>query len=89
MKTATFPPLRVEPALRRAAEDVLHEGESLSSFVEASVRAQIDLRRTQTEFIARGLATRERARREGSYVAADTVLESLETRLKEARRSRR
>ncbi|MEZ0470540.1 YlcI/YnfO family protein [Luteimonas salinilitoris] len=89
MKTATFPPLRVEPALRRAAEDVLHEGETLSAFVEASVRAQIDLRRTQVEFVARGLAARERARREGSYVAAGSVLESLEERLKKARQSRR
>ncbi len=34
MKTASIPSLRVEPELRRAAEAVLHEGESLSSFLE-------------------------------------------------------
>ncbi|TCF96440.1 prevent-host-death protein, partial [Paraburkholderia strydomiana] len=36
MKTATIPALRVEPELRRAAEEVLNDNESLSSFMEAS-----------------------------------------------------
>ena len=56
MKTATIPSLRVEPALREAAEAVLREGETLSGFVEASLRAQVRQRQLQDEFIRRGLA---------------------------------
>ena len=33
MKTATFPAVRVKPELRQAAEEILQEGETLSSFV--------------------------------------------------------
>ena len=44
MKTATLPSLRVDPALREAAEAVLQEGETLSSFGGPSVRAQFPLR---------------------------------------------
>ena len=56
MKTATIPSLRVDPELRQAAESVLEKGETLSSFVEQSLRTSIEHRRMQREFIARGLA---------------------------------
>ena len=56
MKTSTIPSLRVKPELRLAAENVLQEGESLSSFVEQSLRRNIQQRKAQQEFIARGLA---------------------------------
>ena len=86
MKTATFPSLRVDPALRQAAEDVLHEGESLSGFVEHSVRAQIELRTSQDAFIARGLAARDRAKNTGVYVSSTAVLKKLESRLAKAKK---
>lgn len=86
MKTATLPSLRVEPALRDAAEAVLREGETLSSFVEQSVRAQVQQRQQQEAFIARGLASRERARATGRYVDADAVLDGLQSRLDTARK---
>jgi len=73
MKTATFPSLRVEPELRDAAESVLQDGETLSGFIEASVRETIERRRTRAEFIARGLASRDEAKRTGVYFAADQV----------------
>lgn len=85
MKTATFPSLRVEPALRQAAEEVLQQGESLSSFVEQSVRAQIERRKTQNEFIARGLASREEAKRIGAYVTSSKVVKGLASRLAKAK----
>ena len=85
MKSATFPSLRVDPALRQAAEDVLMEGESLSGFVEHSVRAQVESRKARAEFIKRGLASRDKARRSGKYVAAGDVLDGLATRLAKAR----
>ncbi|MGY1408768.1 YlcI/YnfO family protein [Luteimonas sp. A611] len=86
MKTATLPSLRVDPALREAAEAVLREGETLSSFVEQSVRAQVQQRQQQEEFIARGLASRDRARDQDRHVEAAAVLEGLHSRLQSARK---
>jgi hypothetical protein len=39
MKTATFSSLRADPELCKAAEEVLQQCETLSVFVEVSVRA--------------------------------------------------
>jgi predicted transcriptional regulator len=77
MKTATIPSLRVEPELRRAAESVLREGETLSGLMESSLRAGIQQREIQKEFIARGLAAREEAQQSGEYFAAEDVLDEL------------
>lgn len=89
MKTATLPSLRVEPGLRKAAEAVLHEGESLSSFMEQSLRDEVNRRRMQAEFIARGLAAREEAKRTGVYYTVDEVMCSLQKILKNAERKKR
>ena len=78
MKTATFPSLRVNPELRQAAEQILQEGESLSSFVEQSIRESIERRQLQREFIARGLRSGDEARRSGEYVSASAVIGRLE-----------
>ena len=86
MKTATIPALRVDPALRQAAEDVLQAGETLSSFVEQSVRANIERRRQQQAFIARGLTARDEARENGDYLAASDVLQELDDMLADAER---
>ena len=87
MKTATLPSLRVAPELRQAAEAVLKEGETLSGFVEESVRRQIEFRHAQQTFIARGLAAGEAAKKSGKYVSAETVLEKLGKRLEQARKA--
>jgi len=86
MKTATLPSLRVDPELREAAESVLQEGESLSGFIEASVRETILRRRVRAEFIARGLASREDAKRTGAYVDAEVVHAQLAKKLDQARK---
>lgn len=78
MKTATLPPLRVAPELRQAAESVLLEGESLSSFMEQTLRNEVTRRKLQAEFIARGLAAREDARRTGEYRSAAESLAALD-----------
>jgi predicted transcriptional regulator len=85
MKTATFPSLRVEPELREAAEQCLEEGETISGFVEQSIRDNIERRRHQREFIARGLAARGDARRSGTYVSSAAVIGWLEQMLAEAK----
>jgi len=84
MKTATIPSLRVDPELRQAAENVLQKGESLSSFVVQSLQANIERRRLQGEFIARGLASREEARQTGEYFMAEDVLRELDDMLSNA-----
>ena len=85
MKTATIPSVRVEPEFRAEVEAVLAEGETLSEFVEASVRASVERRRVQAEFIARGLKSRDEARRTGEYVDADVVVANLQHKLDAAR----
>lgn len=78
MKTASIPSLRVAPDLRRAAESVLQEGETISSFLEQSLRANIARRRLQQEFIARGIASRDEAKRTNEYYPAEDVLRELD-----------
>lgn len=85
MKTATIPSVRVEPEFRAEVESVLAEGESLSEFVEASVRTSVERRRAQAEFIARGLRSRDAARHTGDYVNADDVVAALQRKLDTAR----
>ena len=89
MKTATIPSLRVEAEMREAAESVLREGETLSSFVEESVKANILRRRVQKAFIEKGLASKEEAHRSGEYIGAETVLEQLDSILKAAKHGRK
>lgn len=84
MKTTTLPSLRVTSALREAAESVLEQGETLSSFMEESVRLHIERRRAQRDFIDRGLASREEAALTGEYYAAEDVLKELDDLLAEA-----
>ncbi len=85
MKNATLPPLRVDSALRAAAESVLREGETLSSFVLEAVRLNIDRRETQRAFIARGLRARDEARKTGDYVDERTMLDRLDAVLAQER----
>ena len=50
MKTATLPAVRVTPDLRHLAEAVLKDGETLSMFVEDSVRKQAQRREEDRAF---------------------------------------
>jgi hypothetical protein len=84
MKTASLPSLRVDPQLRDAAESVLQEGESLSSFIETSVRETVERRRLRAEFIARGLASRDGSRGTGVYYSAADVQKMLDKKLAKA-----
>ncbi len=84
MKTKTLPPLRVTPKLRREAESVLAKGETISAFIFDSVARNVDFRRSQQLFIARGLASAEQAKKTGSYVSADAVISKLSSRLAKA-----
>ena len=88
MKSSTIPAVRVAPELREQLESVLQSGESLSQFVEASVREGVNRRLAQAEFVARGLASLESAKRTGQFVSADEVIGKLEKKLADARARR-
>lgn len=81
MKSAVIPQIRVEPELRKELESVLREGETLTEFVEATVRNAIAFRRVQTDFHARALAASEEYHRTGVSVPVDKVLDRLQARL--------
>ena len=84
MKSATIPSIRVEPELRQAAESILHEGETLSSFMIESLRAGIQHRKIRQEFIARGLLSKDEAQRTGEYFSAEEVSAELSSMLSHA-----
>ena len=86
MKTATIPSLRVEPELRRAVENALHNDETLSSFMEQALQEQVKRRKLQDEFIARGLDSRDKAKQTGEYYDVDDVLANLDTMLSSAKK---
>jgi predicted transcriptional regulator len=85
MKSAVLPQVRVAPALRAEVEQCLAEGESLSQFVEGAVREAIERRRSQSDFVSRGLAGAEAARRSGAFFTAQQVADRLDAQLAQAR----
>ena len=88
MKSATIPSIRVEPAFRQEAEAVLRTDETLSSFVETAMSEAIERRRMQSEFIARGIASRDEAARTGVYHAAADVHKEIAERLARSRKEK-
>lgn len=84
-KTATIPAIRVEPALRKAAESVLADHETLTSFAEEAIRAQVERRQAQAEFLKQALASRDHAQKTGSYIPAVDVHRQLRKMLDTAK----
>ena len=81
MKPAVVTQIRVEPELRTQLEAVLNEGETLTDFVQASVRNAIAFRRVQTSFQARAQAASEAYHQTGVSVPVETVLKKLQSKL--------
>lgn len=86
MKTAIIPQVRVEPELRADLESVLRQGETLSEFVETTVRNAVEYRRTQAEFHARGEAAWQEYQRKGVSVSAAQVTQELRDLLEAKRK---
>ena len=81
MKTAVLPQVRVAPELRAELEGVLRKDETLSGFVEASVRGAVEYRRMQKAFHARGEAALRQFQRDGVARPAGKVLADLRGKL--------
>ncbi|MBC7378003.1 MAG: prevent-host-death protein [Burkholderiaceae bacterium] len=89
MKTATLPSIRVEPEFRSTVESLLGDTETLSQFVENSVRETVARRRNQQDFVARGIESLEAAKAGGGYVDAEIVMDKLRARLAAAKKKKR
>jgi hypothetical protein len=85
MKSAVLPQVRVEPELRAELESVLRQGETLSEFVETSVRNAVEYRRVQNDFHARGEAAWADFQRTGASLSTADVVGELRARV-DARR---
>lgn len=85
MKTAVIPQVRIEPQLRADLEAVLRDGETLSEFVESTVRAAVEHRLVQSAFVARADVAWARVQRAGAGRPAEDVIADMRARL-EARR---
>ncbi len=85
-KSAVIPQVRVEPQLRAELEAVLHDGESLSGFVEQSVRDAVAWRLAQAAFHARGDAAWADVAAGGASSPAGEVLARLQRRVDARRR---
>jgi len=81
MKTAVIPQVRVDPELRADLDSVLLPGETLTDFVEASVRNAVEFRRVQTDFATRCNASLAQYERTGISAPADAVLSKLEAKV--------
>lgn len=77
MKSDVIPQLRVEPELRAELEALLREGESLSEFVEASVRRAVEYRRLQNGCHARGDASWAAYTATGESYSVDEAMAKL------------
>ena len=85
MKSATIPPVRVEPAFRQEMELSLEHNESLANLVETAVRNEVKRRQDQAEFLRRGLTAIQRTVAAGDGIPASTVIAKLEAKLAAAK----
>ena len=85
MKTSTLPPVRVDAEFRAAAESVLHEGESLTGFIEATVRRAVEHRRIQAAFETGARESLEQYKRTGVARSVGEVFDRLQAKVKTRR----
>ncbi len=89
MKTATLPPVRLSPELKKKIEGVLEEGESLSSFVIEAVTQKAQIRRERKAFVRKAMERSRQAERSGDFIPAEAVFERLEGALDRAKQKAR
>lgn len=77
--------MRIDAAFRTEMEQSLLAGESLAALVEQAVRREIERRKSQTEFVLRGISAIQRTTTAGDGIPASALLSSLEKKLAAAR----
>lgn len=86
MKNATLPPVRVDEEFRVAAESVLYEGESLTGFIETTLRRAVEHRQIQNAFEAKARKSLARHKRTGAAKSVDEVFDKLQAKVTARRR---
>jgi hypothetical protein len=77
MRTATLPAVRVSPDTRSLIESVLREDETLSMFIEQTLKQQAMRRKEDDAFYARALTAAKRIDEGGKTYTLDEVMVSL------------
>ena len=81
-----LPPVRVPEDLRNAAESVLIQGETLSSFIQQSVERAVEYRRIQAALHVQGEAALEHYKRTRVSHSLDKVVAGLQAKLDSRRK---
>ncbi len=77
MKTTTIPSLRVSLELRKQAEDILEQGETLAGFVLDALTRSIEYRKSRQAFTARGLSNAARTSKWGRKVTLAAIMRGV------------
>lgn len=85
MSETVKPSVLDDAEFHAAAESVLRDGETVADLIDRSARAEVEYRREQAEFIARGLASLEEAERTGVWYTTEDVLSMMRAKLDAAK----
>ena len=85
MKTATLPAVRVAPEVRELVESVLKEGESLSTFIEETMKKQAQWRKEDEAFYARAAKASQALHEGGKFYTAEESIARLRAQVQRAR----
>jgi hypothetical protein len=83
-RSATLPPIRVEPETKASLEAVLREGESLTQFIESAVRREAEFRAEQNAAVARAKKALRSADRGVGLLTVEDFLVGMEQRARAA-----
>jgi hypothetical protein len=85
MNETAKPSVLDDEEFHAAAESVLRDGETVADLIDRSARAEVEYRREQAEFVARGLAALEEAERTGIWYKTEDVLSMMRAKLDAAK----
>jgi hypothetical protein len=85
MRTATLPAVRVSPATRSLIESVLKEGESLSTFIEETMKRHATWRKEDEIFHARAALASKRLAEGGKFYTPEESIARLRAQVQRAR----
>ena len=77
-RSATLPPIRVEPETKASVEAVLRDGESLTQFIENAVCREAEFRAEQNSAVARARKALRNADRGVGLMTGDELLAGME-----------
>lgn len=85
MRTATLPAVRVSPDTRSLIESVLREGETLSTFIEETVKKHAAWRKEDEVFHARAALASKRLAEGGQFFTPEESIARLRAQVQRAR----